>query len=142
MNRFNGVRKAVNIHDKLTFFSTTAGMLFLAFGFLLSPSGYPDLPTASAMAVGASVATYILISRKPRLQEPLGLAFGFSFIGGALYKLILLQLWAGVAGVLIFTAAGLLGTSGNIQGFKKVDVFHYVLAGALFFITQALIQVW
>ena len=136
------MRKAAKPHDLLTFVSTTGGMLLLALGFLVPPNGYPDFNTALAVVAAITIAAYVAISQKPRAQEGLTLAFGFTFIGSALYKCILGRNWGGVAGVLIFTAIGLYGVNGSVKGVKKVDIFHYVLAGALFLVAQALTQIW
>lgn len=122
--------------------STTTGMLLLAFGFMLSPSGNPDFPTAVSIAAAAGAIAYAAISQKPKLGEPLGLVFGFSFIGSALYKCILGKLWGGVAGVAIFTIVGLIGVTGQIKGVKKVDIFHVGIASSLFLVAQAMTQIW
>ena len=117
-------------------------MLLLALGFMLSPTGTPDIPTAIGIAAAAGLAAYLAVSQKPKLSEPLTMAFGFTFIGSALYKCIMGKLWGGVAGVAIFAVAGLIGTNGQISGVKKVDIFHYGLTASLFLIAQAMTQVW
>lgn len=140
--RFAGIREAAKPHEKLTFLSTTAGILLLALGFLIPPSGYPDMQTAVGIAAATSVACHFLFKQKPKLEEPITLAIGFSFIGASLYRCVLGKIWGGVAGTLIFATAGLLGTDGNIKGIKKVDIFHYGVAAGIFLISQGLLQVW
>lgn len=117
-------------------------MLLLASGFLVAPNGTPDFNTVAAVCAGVSAVAFALVKFKPRLEEVITLLFGFVFIGASLYKCILGQVWGGVAGTLIFTASGLFGVSGTFKGFKKVDIFHYLLAVAVFLLCQALTQVW
>lgn len=41
-------------------------------------------------------------------------------------------------GALLFAAAGLVGTSGDIGGIKRVDIFHIGLAGACYLLCEAM----
>lgn len=117
-------------------------MLLLASGFLVAPNGSPDFNMVVAVCAAISAAAFVLVKLKPKLEENITLLFGFVFIGSSLYKCILGQVWGGVGGTLIFTASGLFGVSGTFKGYKKVDIFHYLLAVAVFLLCQALTQVW
>lgn len=142
ISRFAGIREAAPHHDRLSMIGATAGMLLLAAGFYMPPGDFNHTITLAGIIYAVGAACTYLFKQKPKLEEPIIMVCGFSFIGASLYRCVLGQLWGGVAGTVIFAVAGLIGIDGNVQGIKKVDIFHFGMAAGLFLVSQAIVQVW
>lgn len=114
----------------------------LAMGFMVPPTGYPDLRMGVLVAALASAAAIFACRQKPKLKEGLFMAFSLSAIGSAIFKCFLNQLWYGVAGAALIAGVGLFGTKGKTKGIYNVDIFHYGLAAGMFLLTKAMQEVW
>jgi len=130
--RFSGVHQAVPYHNFLSAFGSQVAVPCLCFAFFYVDNFKPQ-PDAQSLGIFLLFAFTFLVSRFILRT----LFSAWETLSGATMAIVFKKAvydhgdnYALVGGILYIVAGLLIGPNGTLFGFKRVNIFHYLLAVA------------
>lgn len=120
----------------MTGIGSTVGLLLIAVSYFFRLS---DM-SLSLTIFSATIAFYLTYP-KPKIYERYSLLCGGVCIAATVLKGVQTNNQNLFIAAALLVISGMVGVNGTIQGIKRVNIFHYVLAGAMFFIGRSFLHV-
>lgn len=133
--RFYGVKQVRTTHDLLTGLASTVGMLMVGIGYNFYLNDFQ-----LTIFMFLTTVAYTLVMSKKKLFERYCLIAGAICIFSVALRGYRLSSEIMYIGAALIAISGLVGTEGVINGFKRVNLFHYLLASGMFLTGRGLIK--